>query len=341
MQLERADLWRREKFDLRYLIYGKERYLVERCLEKIRQRARENGYTERVSMTVGVEFSWEMFADQFGQLDLFGSRKLVELRLPESGRPGLQGGKHLTQCVNSPSEDASVVVIAGPLEAAVKKSAWFKAWHSKAVVVDNPEMRREEFRRWIENSLMRGKVAHQPDVAGRLAYYFEGNMLAAANEIRKLVLGNDGSEITVEEIDRIVSDQARFNVFSFIDACLAGRAQRALRQLRLLNNEGTEPILVLWAISRELRIVHRVAVATANGLQTAPIFNKLRIWRSRQEMILQTARRLGHRGSTDAMRRLARADRILKGRESAEAGGIWDEFESLVLLICGIAKGVS
>ena len=338
MQLSRTQLWNRDQFDLRYFIYGKELYLVERCCEKIRQRASENGYTERISLTVSPDFQWETFTNQIGQLDLFGTRKLVELRLPPSGRPGQRGAKVLTECVKSPSDDAAVVVIGGAIESSVKQTAWFKAWNSKAVTVDNPEMHRREFESWVKNTLTRRNVPHEPEVVGRLVYYFEGNMLAAANEIRKLVIGNDGSTITVDEIDRIVADQARFNVYSFADACLSGNVPRALRQLQVLQNEGTEPILVLWALAREMRTVHRIAIAVANGLQTGPIFNKLRIWQSRQQSIGKAAQRLGATGSASLMRRLARADRILKGRETAQAGGIWDEFENIVLQMCGASR---
>ena len=340
MELTRAQLWKRDKFDFRYLIYGKELYLVERCCQKIRDRAAHNGYSERISLTVSIDFQWDTFKEQFGQLDLFGARKLIELRLPPSGRPGLQGAKALTECVNSASEDAAVVVIAGALDSSIKRAAWFKAWNSKAVSVDNPEMHRGEFRNWIKHLVDQHQLLYEPDVVARLAFYFEGNMLAAANEIRKLALGNDGTEITVNEIDRIVADQARFNVFSFVNACLAGNVSRSLRQLGLLRNEGTEPILVLWVMAKEFRVVYKIAFAGANGLQTGPIFNKLRIWQSRQQSITAAAKRLGLTGSAAAMQRLARADRILKGREPAQAGGIWDEFESIVLHVCGIDVGV-
>ncbi len=340
MQLTRAQLWNLHNFNLRYFIYGKELYLVERCCEKIRKNAADHGYTERISLSVSPDFDWNIFVDQIGQLDLFGTRKLVELRLPASGRPGQRGAKVLTECVNSTSDDAAVVVIAGALESSVKNTAWYKAWNDNAVVVDNPEMRRREFESWVRHSLDRHKVTYEPEVVERLVYYFEGNMLAAANELRKLALGNDGSTISVQEIDRIVADQARFNVFSFAEACLSGSAPRALRQLWLLKNEGTEPILVLWVLAREMRTVYRIAHAAANGMQVGPIFNKLRIWQSRQQVITQAARRLGLSGSETLMRRLARADRILKGREVAPAGGIWDEFERIALHVCGASRGL-
>lgn len=340
MQLTRAQLWNRDQFDRRYFIYGKELYLVERCCERIRKRAADHGYSERISLSVSPDFDWDIFVDQIGQLDLFGTRKLVELRLPASGRPGARGAKVLTECVQSPTDDAAVVVIAGTLESNVKRTAWYKAWLENAVMVDNPEMRRGEFESWVKHSLDRHKVSCEPEVVERLVYYFEGNMLAAANEIRKIALGNDGSTITVQEIDRIVADQARFNVFSFAEACLIGSSQRAIRQLWLLKNEGTEPILILWVLAREMRTVYRIAYAVANGLQIGPIFNKLRIWQSRQQAITKAAKRLGLTGSENLLRRLARADRILKGREVAHAGGIWDEFECITLHVCGAGRRV-
>ncbi len=340
MEISRKELWRREQFDRRYFIYGKELYLVERCLQKIREQAATSGYSERVSMDASVDFRWATFTEQTAQSDLFGGRKLVELRLPSSGRPGTQGAKILTECVKSPSDDVAVVLIGGGMETAVRRMAWFKTWLDQAVAVDNPELRREEFSTWIKNVLQRDQLSYEPDVVGRLAYYFEGNMLAAGNEMQKLALGDDGSTITVEEIDRIVADQAKFNVFAFVDGCLTGRARRALRQLRLMKNEGAEPLLILWALARELRIVYRLTGTMANRQRTQPIFNEFRIWRARQDVLMQAAKRIGHRGSIVAMRQLARADRILKGREPADAGNIWNQLENIVLYICGIRTGV-
>src|SRR5205807_1734023 len=52
-----------------------------------------------------------------------------------------------------------------------------------------------------------------------------------------------------------VADSARFDVFGLGEAVLKGEAARALRVLAGLRAEGTEPTLVLWALSRALRDV--------------------------------------------------------------------------------------
>ena len=88
MQLSRTQLWNRDQFDLRYFIYGKELYLVERCCEKIRQRASENGYTERISLTVSPDFQWETFTNQIGQLDLLEPANLSNCACHPVAGPG-------------------------------------------------------------------------------------------------------------------------------------------------------------------------------------------------------------------------------------------------------------
>ena len=339
MKISRPELLRRSELDLRYLIYGKELFMVERCCEEVRKRAVAKDYSQRLSMTASPDFQWQSLNDEIGQLDIFGSRKLIELRLPESGRAGVQGSKVLSQCAEAPDDDTIIVVIGGALDASVRKTGWFKAWTDKAVVVDNPEMHSDEICDWVKRSLDSKKLAYEPEVPRRLAYYFEGNVLACANELRKLTLADDGSILTVGEIDRIVADQGRFNVFSLIESCLDGNAGRALRQLRSLKNEGTEPIFIQVVIATEIRTIYRLAFASAKGKPLRPIFEQMRIWKSRQSRLEQAARRLGLEGSVAAMQHLAKVDRVLKGRDTTTAGSGWDELERFVLRICNVKIG--
>ena len=327
------------ELDYRYLVYGKELFLVERCCDVIRERARSLDYLERVSLTASPDFNWSSLHDEINAQSLFSSKKIIELRLPPTGRPGTQGAEALMDCLLSQDESSIVVVIAGALETGVRRSKWFKTWGDgkNALVIDNPELNSRQFQEWIKNSLDRHQILHEPEVVDRLAYYFEGNMLAAANEIRKLMMSYDGNTLTVGEIERIVVDQARFNVYALTDACLAGNSSRAVRLLKVLRNEGTDPILILWALAREIRIVYKVAFAATNGKSTNQVYRQSGVWQARQDLITRASHRLGFNGSQKLLRWIARADRILKGRDEVSAGGsIWNEYERIVLGICSV-----
>ena len=55
----------------------------------------------------------------------------------------------------------------------------------------------------------------------------------------------------------VVADSARYNLFEFVDKILLAETmpKSAARSLRGLQNEGTDAIPLLWAITRELRIL--------------------------------------------------------------------------------------
>ncbi|MDE0309940.1 MAG: DNA polymerase III subunit delta [Acidiferrobacterales bacterium] len=337
MLMDRAELARRlkEKVDFRYFIFGKELFLVERCCSIIREHAKEQGYSERIVMTANADFDWQLLNDYLTEQSLFASRKLIELRLPASGRPGQQGAAALTACLDNQNSDAMVLVIGGAIDSSARSSKWFKQCVQEATAVDNRELNFREFQEWIKSFFDRNGFTYDREVISRFAYYFEGNMLAAANEMRKLKLSHDESRLTLERFEQMVVDQARFNVFSLTDACLAGDSARGVRLLHSLKTEGVEPVVVLMTMAREARIVYKIAVATDRRLPLAQIFKELRIWKSRENLIREAAGRLGVGGSARCLRRLARVDRIVKGRDDPPVGGsIWYEFERIILEMC-------
>ena len=325
----------KNRVDSRYLIYGKELFMVERCCEVIRSYARDNGYHDRLVFTISPEFKWQNFDDALIERSLFTTQKLIEVRLPASGLLGITGSKSMCTCLESIDPDTIVLVIGGELVKKVKVTKWFRSWVNNAVVVNNPELQHNEFRNWIQSQLERNEIQHQPTVVDRLAFYFEGNMLAAANELRKLRMAYDGTPITVKEINKIVIDQARFNNFALIDACLEGDLERSIRLLQVMRNEGSEPVRILWALAREARIIYQIAQATGSRSSVQRIFEELRIWSARRARIMTAVNRLELNGISSILQKLALADQILKGRNLDPAvGTIWDECERIILGFC-------
>lgn len=337
MNLDRIGLVQRlrQQVDPRYFVYGRELFLVERCCSVIREHAKQDGYSERIVLSATADFDWKSLSDHLLNQSLFASRKLIELKLPASGRPGQLGAAALTACVQNQDSENTVLVIGGAMDASARGSKWFKAWQDSAVAVDNPELNFKQFQDWIRGFLERNEIKFDREVVSRLAYFFEGNMLAAANEMHKIKLGYGGERLTIDRLEKIVVDQARFNVFALVNACLKGDSVRAVRLLHILKNEGTEPVVVLLTMAREARIVYRVAVAFDKRSPVRPLFQQLRIWKSRESLISDAAKRLGVGGGARLLRQLARADRILKGRGEPPVGaGVWYELERIILGMC-------
>ena len=79
----------------------------------------------------------------------------------------------------------------------------------------------------------------------------------------------------------VVADSARYNLFEFVDKILAGDAQSAARSLRGLQNEGIEPVPLLWAITRELRILTKASEQVSQGAHSDSALKSAGVWDKR------------------------------------------------------------
>lgn len=315
-----------------YLIYGDEPLLVDECGNALRARARELGYIERSVYTVESGFDWNDLYAATRSLSLFAERRLLELRLP-SGKPGDAGAKMLIQLAQQPATDTILLVIAGKLDKAARESAWASALDAAGASIALWPLNAAQLPAWIGARLQAQQLRPEAGVVELLAQYTEGNLLAAAQEVDKLALLAQGGVIRLSDAQDSLSDNARYNVYGLVDACLQGAAASAARMLASLRAEGVEPILVLWALARELRTMAQISSQLAQGQPEANVLQANRVWSNRRALVTQALRRLRPAQWLVLVVRAARVDRILKGRAPGE---VWQELEILVLAVCGI-----
>nr|NIN40149.1 hypothetical protein [Gammaproteobacteria bacterium]NIT17879.1 hypothetical protein [Gammaproteobacteria bacterium] len=98
-----------------------------------------------------------------------------------------------------------------------------------------------------------------------------------------------------------------------------------------------ETSLVLWALAREARSLASMAAALDAGSAVAQVLRSHRVWQSRSGLVGGALRRLARPQCLALMQQLARADRVLKGRESVTMGeGVWTELERIAATLCGV-----
>ena len=73
-----------------YTVFGDETLLALEASDRIRARARAEGYTERDVLTVDSGFKWSELAFAGSSQSLFAARRILELRIP-TGKPGTEG----------------------------------------------------------------------------------------------------------------------------------------------------------------------------------------------------------------------------------------------------------
>jgi DNA polymerase-3 subunit delta len=310
-----------------YLIAGEEPFLVDQGLEQIRAAARAAGFAERELHVVDRSFRWADLQASAGNLSLFASRRILELRMA-SPRPGDAGSAALCELAEHGDPDRLLLVAVGAkLDS---RSSWVKAFEEHGALVEVWPVDRGELPDWIAARARHLGVELSADAAELLADRVEGNLLAADQEIRKLALTLPGRAVGEAEILAAVSSSARFDVFRLSDAVLAGDSARALRVLAGLRAEGVEPTLVSWALTRELTMLARVSYAQAHGENIDNALARLGVWRRRQPAVKLAVRRYGAQRMMQFLRQAAEVDNVIKGNPPEPP---WEALTRLVLAL--------
>lgn len=309
-----------------YLVCGDEPFLVEEAVAAIIGAAMTQGYADRQRYSLESGFSWPQFQESLASPSLFSARSIYELRVPAGGREAL--GRELKACLPVLHDQALLLVITGALEKATLQAGWVEAIAERGHVVMAVTPEGAQFRQWIEVRL------HQvgcsvTDMADRIAFYADGNLAAADQAIRRLAITPDA---TVASLEDIMGDEARFDVFVVADAALKGDVAQAIRALRRLRAEDQDPILISWALTRELRLLMRAHAALRRKSSLDPLWRAERVWPARQALLLGALKRLAGWQLPGLLRAAARLDRVNKGRA---VGDSWLLVERLTMILAG------
>lgn len=315
-----------------YLVSGDEPLQVGEACDVIRSHARELGYAGREVMHVETGFDWGALHAAANSLSLFSEQRIIELRLP-TGKAGDAGSKALVEYAQRPADDAVLLMITGKLDKAVMSSKWVGALDKVGVIVQVWPVEARQLPAWITQRMrVRGM---QPDAEGvaLLAERVEGNLLAADQEIEKLFLLHGAGQINARAIADAVVVSARFDVYGLVDSALAGDGARAVRVLKGLQGEGVEPVLVLWALAREIRSLTEMAYEMHAGATVDRVMAAHRVWDARKPLIKGGLKRNSLPQWQAMLRHAGQIDRIIKG---VTPGNVWDEMLRLALLMAGI-----
>ncbi len=313
-----------------YLIAGPEMLRVLEAADAVRRRARAQGIGERAVFDAdGRDFDWGMLEATFNAPSLFSARRLVEVRLP-TGKPGKDGIEIISSFCADPPPDVILLITAGE---------WSKAHHGKwteavsriGMISIAWAIKPHELAGWVESRLRMKGLSADRDAVHILVERVEGNLLAAAQEIDKLVLLAGGGTLDAATMQSLVADAARYDVFRLTDAVLDGQAAQVSRMLAGLRAEGDVVAGLMPMVIRELLRTAALARAQARGANLGAEMKSQGIWEARQAPFKRALQRHPNPARWDRfVAEASRIDRIAKGRADGDA---WVAMERLLLAI--------
>ena len=314
-----------------YVLVGDEPLALSECLDAIRQAARSAGADERTSFIVERNFNWLQIKQYAQALSLFSSKRILEIHIP-NGKPGVEGGKALTELATHLMADTTVIIMLPTLERDAKNSAWFAALQNNATLIPLNEVAPNQLPAWLSARLAAQNQSTDAASLAFIAHQVEGNLLAAFQEIQKLGLLYPSGAISAESVREAVLNVSRYDAFQLGEAVLAGDTERTTRILQGLQDEGENAVAVMNPLMWVLRPLVRIKQAESRGENVINAMTNARIYGDRQSLVKRALARLSLRQLEAALQKLCDIDRTAKGVMQGDA---WLELSRLCF---GLAK---
>lgn len=310
-----------------YIISGDEILLKQDALQLIRKTAKQAGFSERIRISPEAGFDWEQLYSMLYSGSLLAEKRIIEFDFRDIAPPKAASAI-LQEYAKNPNPNNLVSIDIEKADDKIQKSAWFKALEAVGMVVNIWPIPRDQLPQWIMNRAKKYKLQLNHDAANVLADYVEGNLIAAAQALEKIYLLKPEQAINAQLIETILTDESHFTVFDFIENLIAGDKSRALHILETLQNDGTEAVLILWAITRELRLLADWSQQIKHGSTFDSIFQKYRVFGRRQSSIRHFLSKFSTQDCWQKLNQAAEIDRLIKG---AAPGNSWEALQLFCL----------
>lgn len=317
------------------IVAGDEPLQHRDACDAVRAAAHQAGVEEREVVDVEPNFAWGRLLDIAGNLSLFASRKLIDVRLGNQklGQEGSKALAHYAEQIDG--SDDILLLRMGKLDAKQQKSAWFKALDKHGLFVPVWPVDASRLGYWLRDRAGWHGLQLDMDAARLLGERTEGNLLAADQELQKLALTlPSNARISAATIAQGVEDNTRFDVFNLADACLKGEPSRVSHIVHGLQSEGLEAPIVLWALSRELRTLLSIHqhIDQGQSFEHACKAQKPMIFDKRRPAYQQAIQRLPMKRLHKLLLMAQRLDLAVKG---ASPVPLWPGLHDLAFTLAG------
>ncbi|ENU99706.1 MULTISPECIES: DNA polymerase III subunit delta [Acinetobacter] len=293
-----------------WVLHGQEPLLEQNLVDAFRSswQSRE---VERQRYDISSASDWKNVFNALNSLSLFSSQLAIEVH--GNIKPDASGLKLLKNYLQQDSDNLLLVVMPKQ-DASSLKSSFFQTIDANGVnvslVANYPKDRQQIL--GIEAEKLGIKLAN--DAWQWLEQHHEHNLLAAKNSLMRVA--DTFAEVDIIQIDHLyacLQDQSRYSTYDLSDALLNGNLAQSIKIFQYLIASGEPMSLILWSISKEMRLLMQLFEQPQNALQIG-------IWKTKVSLYQQALRRLSPQRFLSWPQLLIRIDAAIKGmsRENPE-----------------------
>lgn len=311
-----------------WLVFGDEPWQKNDSLATIKKHANQQGFSELIRFSCDGKFDWQQLMDEYQSMSLFASQRIIEVEFT-SIKIGDHGNKALLAlseviAKNSSLQDVIFIFHGSKLDGPSANRKWFKTLTQLGCYLPLYDIDVKTLPRWLQNQARSLNLNLSPELSLLLVELFEGNLLALEQELQKLsLLFSTNEQITLNDAEHLVINQAKFNPFQIIDALLQGDCKKCITMLDQMQQEGTAAGQLIWVFHKEIKQLHAMLTKLSSGVSLADIYKEYRIWDKRKPLYQHALTQITLANVRRALSRLTDIDLLTKTNS---------EFNNFILL---------
>ncbi|MFW1753212.1 DNA polymerase III subunit delta [Acinetobacter wanghuae] len=293
-----------------WVLHGQEPLLEQNLMDAFRASWQKQEI-ERQRYDISSVSDWKTVFNALNSLSLFSTQLAVEVH--GNIKPDAAGLKLLKSFLQH-NEQNLLLIVMPKQDSSSLKTSFFQTIDANginvALTANYPRDRQQILA--VEADKLGIKLAN--DAWAWLEQHHEHNLLAAKNSLMRV--SDTFAEVDVIEIEHLyacLQDQSRYSTYDLSDALLAGNLAQSIKIFQYLMASGEPLSLILWSISKEMRLLMQLFEQPQNALQ-------LGIWKTKVSQYQQALRRLSPQTFLAWPSLLIRIDASIKGlgHENAE-----------------------
>ena len=305
-----------------WILHGQEPLLEQNLIDAFRQSWTKLDI-ERQRYDISSVSDWKNVFNALNSLSLFSQNLAVEVH--GNIKPDANTLKLLKSYIQH-NEHNLLVIIMPKQDSASLKSAFFQTVEANGVVVALTANYPQERQKVLSFEADKLGIQLDRDAWIWLEQHHEHNLLAAKNSLMRVAdtFPNE-AQIQVNHLLECLQDQSRYSTFDLSDSMIAGNLAQSIKTFQYLIESGEAPSLILWTISKEMRLLMQLYEQPQNALQ-------LGIWKTKVSQHQQALRRLNPQQFLTWPLLLLRIDSAIKGKSQEKPEHL---IQQCIAEVCG------
>lgn len=272
------------------LVFGDEALLTIESIDQIQAKAKQQGFLEKFSYSLDGNFDKDQIFNQFNTLSLFSEKQIIELTLSKTTKENTDFIREITPLLHA---DILLIVQGPKLNNQQLKSVWFSKLEQQGLFISSNALLPQRFPQWLYQRIKNVGLTSTPEVIEFLGLHFEGNLLAAKQEIEKLAILFPQQHLHLAQVEQSITTHNHFSLFQWVDSLLAGDKARTSRIFKQLYAEGTELLLLSATLTSEIQKLLALSYQlNTHSLSTLFAQQKPPLWPAKQALISTALTRL-------------------------------------------------